>query len=163
MEWLMIIMIVLVVVAGAIGGAVNAMLSDNGFIFPKAETTVTGATVMRPGFLGNILTGSVAAVVSWGLYGPLSNQMIVGSSVTTTGSPLTGTGLTLASLVGAVIVGVGGARWLTSEVDKSLLKAAAVEAAARQSSDTISVRMAMSTPAETLDIARSMEAGNTHV
>jgi len=34
----------------------------------------------------------------------------------------------LASLVGAILTGVGGARWLTSELDKNLLRAAAAAA-----------------------------------
>jgi hypothetical protein len=38
----------------------------------------------------------------------------------------------LASLVGAILIGVGGARWPTSEVDKKILLAAASEAAGVQ-------------------------------
>jgi hypothetical protein len=33
---------------GVLGGMVNAILSDNGFVFPKKE-----GGILRPGFLGN--------------------------------------------------------------------------------------------------------------
>ena len=45
------VMLVAVIVAGAIGGAVNAIISDNGFLLPKAETSSAGETVLRPGYL----------------------------------------------------------------------------------------------------------------
>ena len=62
--------------------------------------------------------------------------------------------MTLSALVGAVLVGVAGARWLTNEVDKNLLKAAASEAAASPADPDKSKQIAMATPAEALRIAR---------
>jgi hypothetical protein len=35
-------------------------------------------------------------------------------------------GITLAGLVGAVLVGIAGARWLTNEVEKKMLRALAL-------------------------------------
>lgn len=64
-------------------------------------------------------------------------------------------GVTLASLVGAVLVGVGGARWLTNEVDKRLLKAAAAEAALRPPSAETARRILASSPAYALEVASS--------
>lgn len=155
----MVLMITLVIVAGAVGGAANAVISDNGFLLPRSEITAGGARLLRPGFVGNMFTGGVAAMVSWGLYGPLSSRVIVGPAEALAQNAAASTlGLTLASLVGAVLVGVGGARWLSNEVDKKLLKAAAVDAATKQSSPEASQKMALSTPAQTLNIARSMPA-----
>jgi hypothetical protein len=117
------ILLLIVVAAGMVGGFVNALMTENGFVLPKRETTDGGA-ILRPGFLGNVLIGGVAAGVSWGLYGPLANQVVFPPSAAATAEG----GIALAALVGAVLVGVGGARWLTSEVDKKFLKAAATKA-----------------------------------
>jgi hypothetical protein len=65
-------------------------------------------------------------------------------------------GISLASLVGAVLVGVGGARWLTNEVDKNLLKAAASKAASSQADATAAQKIALASPVQALDIAGSM-------
>ncbi len=108
---------------GALGGIVNALFSDNGFILPRTENP-DGRRILRPGFIGNIGVGGVAACVSWGLYGPFSSMTVFGAG---DGYSI---GLTLASLVGAVMVGIAGARWLTNEVDKHMLRAAAETAMA---------------------------------
>lgn len=65
-------------------------------------------------------------------------------------------GVSVASFVGAVLVGVGGARWLTSEVDKNLLKAAASKAASSQSDPAAAQRIALASPIQALNIAESM-------
>ena len=64
--------------------------------------------------------------------------------------------LSLSGFVGAVLVGVAGARWLTNEVDKSLLKAAASQAAGAQGTADAAQRMAMASPAQALDIAKGL-------
>ena len=144
------ILLLIVFIAGAVGGIVNALLSDNGFILPKPEKTSTGQ-IIRPGFLGNVIISGVAACISWGLYGPFAAAYIIG------GPKLTGdtsqVGLTLSALVGAVLVGVSGARWLTNEVDKNLLKAAASEAAGSAANPKKAKQIAMATPSEALRIA----------
>jgi hypothetical protein len=58
--------------------------------------------------------------------------------------------------VGAILVGVTGARWLTNEVDKKLLKAAASQAAGSTPSPAASRQTAMASPASALHIAKSM-------
>jgi len=58
--------------------------------------------------------------------------------------------------VGAILIGVGGARWLTSEVDKNLLRAAAAEAAGAQPPGMSSKQVALAAPAEALNAAKSM-------
>lgn len=54
--------------AGALGGLINALMSDNGFGLPRTHD-VNGVSVWRPGVIGNVAVGAVAAFVSWGLYG----------------------------------------------------------------------------------------------
>jgi len=155
------ILLAIVCAAGAIGGIVNALLTDNGFILPHPEDTDHGS-IIRPGFLGNILIGAVAAGVSWGLYGPFAAAFIIGSGPESEPStqPI---GLSLSALVGAVLVGIAGAKWLTNEVDKKLLRAAASEAAAGQPDPNVSRRIAAAPPTEALRIARSLRARATDI
>lgn len=153
----MLFMLFLIVTAGAVGGGVNAMMTDNGFLLPKSETTAGGATILRPGYVGNVLIGGVAALVSWGLYGPLSSYLIAGTAEALKQNfPPDRVGLSLASMVGGLLVGVGGARWLSNEVDKNLLRAAASNAAGKQPSTNASQQIAMGTPAQALNVARTM-------
>ena len=140
--------------AGAIGGAVNALISDNGFILPKPIQTPDGNTILRAGVLGNMVIGAVAAAVAWGLYGPSSGQLVIGA-VASNGAADTVT-LSVASLFTGVLIGVGGARWLTSEVDKRLLQAAASTAAQAQGSSSAARAIATATPAEALQLATAM-------
>jgi hypothetical protein len=105
--------------AGAVGGVVNALLTENGFVLPRRDV-VNGVFVFRPGFLLNVFVGGIAGAVSWGLYGPFGTRNVLG------GSPEGEFGLTLAALVGSVLVGVAGARWLTNEAEKKALRAARV-------------------------------------
>ncbi len=53
-------------------------------------------------------------------------------------------------------MGLGAARWLTSEVDKNLLRAAAAEAAGAQPSAAASQQIALVAPAQALNVAKSM-------
>ncbi|HHS92290.1 MAG TPA: hypothetical protein ENK82_03015 [Campylobacterales bacterium] len=66
-------------------------------------------------------------------------------------------GVSLASLIGAILIGVGDARWLTNEVDKKLLKATAIEAADSESSNDASRQIAVSSPAQALEIVKGMK------
>ena len=152
--WIILLFIAL---AGAVGGVVNAIMTDNGFLLPRKEQASSGTTIVRPGYLGNVLIGAVAAVISWGLYGPLSAYFIAGTpqAIAANSSPEM-VGLSLASLVGALLVGVGGARWLSSEVDKNLLRTAAAQAASKQSSVEAAQQIALASPAQALNLARSM-------
>jgi hypothetical protein len=140
---------VIIFAFGAVGGVVNALLTDNGFILPKKEQQ-DNTKIIRPGFLVNIFIGGIAALVSWGLYGPFAAVFIIGG----TNDPAVGsTGLSLSSVVGGLLVGVGGARWLTNEVDKKLLRAAASKAASGQPDDQKAIRISAAAPAEALRIA----------
>lgn len=112
-------MLLIIFGAGLIGGTINALISDNGFVLPKKMSGI-----VRPGWLGNALIGGVGAIVSWSLYGPLAGAPIWTSSDQ---QKVEGT-LTLAAVGGALLVGIAGARWLSNEVDKKLLRAAGTAA-----------------------------------
>jgi len=134
---------------GAVGGIANALLTDNRFILPQKETQ-DNTKIIRPGFLVNIFIGGIAALVSWGLYGPFADVFIIGGI----NDPDIGLkGLSLSSVVGALLVGIGGARWLTNEVDKKLLRAAASLAAFGEANGQKAVRISAATPAEAFKIA----------
>jgi hypothetical protein len=151
-EWNMplLVSVGIILLSGALGGVINALVTDNGFVRPREET-VENVTIIRPGFVGNILLGAVAAFVSWGLYGAYSSAMIYGAA----GGPAP-VEITVSSVAGAVLIGLGGARWLTNEVDNKLLRTtAAIAAASRQSYDA-SERIAISTPAQAFNIAKRM-------
>jgi hypothetical protein len=144
-------------VAGAIGGLINAIVTDNGFILPRPNKTSGGAQIWQPGFIGTILVGAFAAGVNWGLYGPFTNNFIFGKDATTTPSSEAVTfGFTLASVVTAALVGFAGARWLTNEVDKKLLRAAAGEAAGANADPSGAAALATATPASALERATAM-------
>jgi hypothetical protein len=133
--------VVAILAAGAGGGLVNSLLTHNGFVLPEI-VDLGGAKTVRPGFLGNLLIGSVAALISWGLN--LKGLVSVGE-------------LEVQQLVGALLVGVAGSRWLTNEVDKSLLKATATrlaETGAATSSQVATIQRA--SPAQALHIANSL-------
>jgi hypothetical protein len=151
--WLLLLY---VAVAGAVGGVVNALITDKGFVAPSVEH-VDGVTLYRPGWIGNVLIGALAAAVSWGLYGPLAAYYVAGTAeaMRANGAPA-GAGLALSSLVGAALVGVAGARWLTAEVDKALLRAAATRAALAPPSPDAARQLAVASPAEALRIARTL-------
>ncbi len=54
----------LISIAGAVGGIVNALLTDNGFILPTRK-----GHVLCPGFISNVLIGAFPAFSSWAFYG----------------------------------------------------------------------------------------------
>lgn len=139
--------------AGAAGGAINAIVSANGFFLPQ-HTTKGGAPIWRPGFLGTLAVGGFAAGVNWGLYGPFTNYFVLGS-----GQSDTEVGLTLASVATAALVGFTGARWLTNEVDKKLLRAAASQATASAADPATAAVVATASPAAVLDAVSLLPKG----
>jgi hypothetical protein len=131
--------------AGAVGGVVNALLSDNGDIaLPTLEQGI-----LRLGVLGNLLLGAFAAVISWGLYGPLKDAVILGSPSPDGVTP----NLTVTALVGAALAGAGGARVITNEIDKRFLQKAATHMAGKQPSSDLVARVATASPVEASQLA----------
>jgi hypothetical protein len=161
----------LIALMGAIGGVINALLSDNGFFMPK-RLQVDDQVFFRPGFLGNTLVGAVSSFVSWALYGPLASVVIAGSSNGTASNSAAQAGVTLSSLGGAVLIGVAGSRWLTNEIDKTILKSASVVAARSQASTTqekekvqsLANNMALaSSPSQILRLADDLPKANVGI
>jgi hypothetical protein len=148
---------VVVLAAGGVGGLVNALMTDNGFPLPRRSVTKDGTVIVRPGFLTNALVGGIAALVSWGLYGPLSVYLLIGTSgALGSNREAAEIGLSLASFAGAILIGIGGARWLSDQVDKALLRATASRAAERPQSSDAAARIAVARPANALKIADDM-------
>lgn len=65
-------------------------------------------------------------------------------------------GETLSGLVGTIVIGVGGARVITAEVDKRLLRAAATEAATSSAAPEAATAIATATPAAALQRAAAI-------
>ena len=141
--------VIFVIIAGIIGGGINAMTTDNGFLLPDSATA-GDSTIIRPGFVGNMFVGIVAAVVSWGLYGSFANTCLIGCN----GGQGT-INLTFTAFVGAILVGMGGARWLSNEADKKMLAKAASISQESDKNAAAAAEMAFSTPARVLEIAKS--------
>lgn len=110
--------LLLVAAAGAFGGVINALLTDNGFIMPRRESGI-----LCPGFITNVFVGSAAAIISWAAYGS-GASIDLGQA-----GERAQVSLRLTALAGAFLVGVAGARWITGEVDKKLLKQSVKEVA----------------------------------
>ena len=140
-----------ILMSGAIGGIINALFTDNGFIMPREEIA-DKVSILRPGVVGNVLLGSIAAFISWGLYGAYSGAIIFGSVAGQDAE----VSLSLSTMSGAILIGIVGAKWLTNETDKRLLKTAAVTAASAKPSLEDSKRMLLSTPAQTFNLAKNM-------
>src|SRR6266496_5141771 len=92
---------------GAIGGIVNSAISGE-FNYPRLDPA---AKVWRPGWIGNVLVGAVAALVVWGVYGPLASYDLV------TGTKIE-LHLTVAQLLTSLVVGLSGGKILTLMAEK---------------------------------------------
>ena len=101
----------LIVVSGGIGGVLNALLTVNGFALPRLKMHV-----WCPGFISNVLVGAFSAFASWAFYGSGASIDLAQQSARAVLS------LKFSALAGAFMVGVAGARWLTNEADKRMLK-----------------------------------------
>jgi hypothetical protein len=104
------VIVALVCACGGIGGLVNALLAGD-LHLPHRE-----GNLYNPGWIGNVVIGAVAALVFWGLYGPMAKLAIVGPA--SDGAKVI---FTVAELAGSVVTGIGGGRILSSEVEKKAL------------------------------------------
>ncbi len=146
--------------AGGIGGVVAALLSeDKGFVLPTRMTNAVDGTktnVIRPGFIGLILIGAVAATASWALYGPAADLVLLSTSPT--GEAEGAANLTLAAIGGAVLLGVGGSKWISGQVDKTLLRQTASVAAGRKPANPeVAHLIATAAPSQALQAAQTMQ------
>jgi hypothetical protein len=143
-----------ILVIGGVGGIVNGLITDNGFVMPK--TVPAGeVTIWRPGIIGNVIVSAVAALVSYALYNSDAIGIRIGGPPPPPGTPPTVYSLTLPAIAGLLLVGIGGARVLTNEVDKRLLKATAQELAAKQGKAELKNQLGNAKPARALSLAKS--------
>ena len=63
----MISSIIVTILAGLVGGILNCILFERGFIMPSRETIDDSKNRFNPGFLGNIALGIGASLIIWGL------------------------------------------------------------------------------------------------
>jgi hypothetical protein len=90
---------------GAVGGLVNCAVAGE-FALPHIDRE---ARVWRPGWIGNVVAGAIAAPVIWGIYGPLAGRSI------TAPEPIE---VTLIQAFTSIVIGFGGGRILTLEAQK---------------------------------------------
>jgi hypothetical protein len=145
------VLAIIIVGAGAAGGLVNALLTDNGFLVPQ-YVEAQGARILRPGFLGNMIIGAAAAFVTWGLYGRWAGAAIAGVAADSNPAKFYET---LSGFTGAFLAGVGGARVLTGEVDKQILRLTASQAVTSAPDPTKAGPVAVAPPAEALKVVMS--------
>ena len=142
--------------AGVLGGVLNAALSDSGFMLPGWEK-IGDKRIWKPGALLNMLFGFFAALISWGLYGPFSQATLFPPGKGDI-EPV----LTLATFVGAVVVGAGGSKIITSEVEKKVLSATAATAATLESDPSTAAAIGTATsPTEALRAVENAQAAET--
>ncbi len=128
-------------------------LNSISFVLKKVKEVVGATRIIRPGFLGNVFISGSAATIFWGLYGKYAAYDLVATlQAEVVGSRALE--LTPSDLAGAVLVGVAGARWLTNEVDKRLLRAAASEAATSEPNLDAAKHLMTVPPAEALKIVQ---------
>lgn len=104
--------ILAVFAAGCMGGLANAAIAGE-LQLPHKDPE---AKVFRPGWIGNVVVGGLAALVFWGLYGPMSGVVLIGprdpGAVTAV--------LRVSELFGSLLTGVGGGRLLSAAVDRRI-------------------------------------------
>ena len=98
---------------GALGGIINALMTDNKFLIPKMKNGI-----ICPGIISNVFLGAASAFASWALYGSGASIELAKQIA----SQRQDISLTFGALAGAFVVGIAGAKWLTNEVDKQLLR-----------------------------------------
>ena len=106
----------LVLACGGLGGLANALLAGDLHLPHREEN------IYSPGWIGNVVIGAVAALVFWGLYGPMAKVPVIGP--TAPGVPVA---FTIAELAGSIVTGIGGGRILSSEVERKALAKTKVE------------------------------------
>jgi hypothetical protein len=131
--------IVIIFGVGLVGGLANALMADKGFRLPKRE-----GDLWIPGFLGSMFVSAITAVVLWGLYSVIGQEPVTGEYT-----------LTLSEVMGGLVSGVGGARLLTAEVDKRVLRQAAVSAAEVVADSDLVRTIETSAPVDALQAAKA--------
>lgn len=137
----------IILLAGAIGGMANSLISKQGFQLPQVVKS-NGTNIFVPGFVGNLLIGAIASGVSWSLYGPLSQAVLGRDTIT----------MALATIGGAVLTGMIGAGWLSNASSQSVMRAAAVNAASASPSLEAAQQIATASPLDALKVAQQISS-----
>ena len=132
----------LISTAGAVGGVVNALITDNKFFIPKLKNGI-----ICPGIISNILIGITSAFTSWALYGSGASIELAKATASTRQD----ISLTFGALAGAFVVGIAGAKWLTNEADKRLLKESVMEVARKNITPAQCDKIIQQSPRKILD------------
>jgi hypothetical protein len=93
--------IILVVLLGALGGFANCLVAGE-FHLPYKDAKTR---VWKPGWIGTVLVGGIAAVLIWALYSPCASIDIIKGS-------LKDVSITISQLFSSLVVGLGGGRIL---------------------------------------------------
>jgi len=115
----------------------------NGFVFPQIHTGI-----WCPGFVANVLVGAFAAFASWSFYG--SGAGVEVAARVADGAERAIISLTFSALAGAFLVGVAGAKWITNEVDKKLLKESVKVAGPKKLSTEVCEKLVAGSPLQIL-------------
>ncbi len=99
---------------GMSGGFVNAIMVDSGLILPRLDH-LSDQTILRLGFVGNLIVGGFAALMIGGLYGPMSAMELSGARVKMH--------MSFSSLAAAILTGAAGARVFSQEIEKRYTRA----------------------------------------
>jgi hypothetical protein len=135
--------LVMIAVCGAVGGFVNVFIGDSGLHLPTIEQGI-----FRPGYIGVVLVGLVAAVGAW-----LATQTATLTGNMTPSPPVV---LRLSELSTAIIVGFGGARWFKSETESTVFRKTAAVAAGKSADSKAAATIASGTAFEALSAANRM-------
>ena len=142
---------------GVVGGLANAYMAEGVLKLPRRATAADGQQILIPGSVGNMGIGALAAALSWGLYGPAATQLVIGAQV----GPRR-IDITFAALMGGILVGISGARWLSSEVDKKIQRSNIAALAAAPAAPPSLVRsMKGARPLQAMDLVNGFIAGVT--
>src|ERR1700722_741246 len=135
--------LIAVAICGAVGGFANVFIGDSGLHLPTMDQGV-----FRPGYIGVVFVGMVAAVGAW-----LATQnSTVSGGLVVSPVPI----LRLSELSTAIIVGFGGARWFKSETETTIFRKTAAVAASKSANSEAAATIAAGTPIEALTAANKM-------
>jgi hypothetical protein len=136
--------LIAVTICGAVGGFANVFIGDSGLHLPTMDQGV-----FRPGYIGVVFVGMVAAVGAW-----LATQnSTVSGGLVVSPVPI----LRLSELSTAIIVGFGGARWFKSETETTIFRRTAAVAASKSADSKAAATIAAGTPIEALAAANRMQ------
>jgi hypothetical protein len=132
----------LIVLMGSLGSLVSAFVGDNGWHLPMNDNGI-----FRPGYLGNMLVGALAALASWGMQ---KAAVLIGGTAGTLS-------FSTADMANAIVIGFGGASWFKSQLEKVILQKTAVVAASKPGDSAAASQIATASPMEALKAANNMK------